>query len=663
MSRRESRIPKRRSEDQHSTRPSAEPRARVATPSGGQPLRADTLVSMEARFGHDFSRVRVHSDAGAQEAARALRAHAYTSGHDISFGAGRYDPDSAQGRRLLGHELSHVVQQERGGVAAPAGTGAVTLVPADHPSEQAAEAAADAALAGRSAGEIAGTVGTAGTAAIQLWPWDDEPSGGGGSLWDSIGGAASAVYEGYQKSTDFKGAAAGVGELMDMMSDASDKGNQKMVEDAKGIPVLEQLAEGSAWFSNLTTQVTSGAVKGAADVVGGVAHGMFHPIDAASGMLGILEHNSTAPFLGSTLKAGHGLWDLAVNGGGQYGNSLGEVANSVFNPLKQQEDDAAYNAQLIKGIIAPGEEEKGGGWQAWQDRPVEAGTRALMNVLPFLLGGEGKTPGAVEPPPPTVRTPYAPPGVPAPPSFRPAIPSVRPGFVDPHVPTVPSPGVPPEIIPGPATLPSPGVLPPETIPVPRTPTSPGLGPIELPPVTEPGMPTLPGLNPGRTPTIPGLGPLGPELPPLTEPGMPTLPGLNPGRTPTIPGFGPLGPELPLPTLKPGFWPFEWPDIIPESPPPSSGRPVPSSFPEVPSFPESQFPGSRPGSLGVEPQAPSGRPTAPPNAGHELDIAREQRLAEHNRLLEQQGLGVFPPAPAPFRATRPFPLDPLRPEHF
>jgi hypothetical protein len=60
------------------------------------------------------------------------------------------------------------------------------------------------------------------------------------------------VYEGSQKSTDFKGAAAGVGELIDMMSQSSDKGNQKMVEQARGIPVLEQLAEGSAWISNIS---------------------------------------------------------------------------------------------------------------------------------------------------------------------------------------------------------------------------------------------------------------------------------------------------------------------------------------------------------------------------------------------------------------------------
>jgi hypothetical protein len=628
-------------------------RAERGARSSGSPLSPAAASEMSARFGHDFSQVRVHADAAAQAAAADLRADAFTIGSDIVFGAGAAPEATEAGRRLLAHELAHVVQQARGGPADLDAVSDAAIPHPEHASEHAAAAAATAALEGRAAGELAGRVATGGAAVVQRWPWDDEPASGGGdsggSLWDSVtgavGGAATAVYEGYQSATDFKGAAAGVGELMDMMSESSDKGNQKMVEQAKGIPVLEQLAEGSAWISNISTQATAGAVKGAADVVGGVAHGMFHPIDAASGMLGLLEHNSPVPFLGSTLKAGHGLWDLAVNDGGQYGNSLGEVANSVFNPLKQQQDDAAYNQQLVTGILAPGDPDKGGGWQAWEDRPVEAGTRALMNVLPFLLGGEGKTPPPIEAPPPTLRTPFAPPGVPAPPSFRPNIPSVRPGVIDPHAPTLPSPAFPPDILPGPATQPSPGILPPST----RTPTIPGLGPIELPPLTEPGMPSFPGLGPGRTPTIPGLGPI--DIPPLTEPGIPSFPGIGPGRTPTIPGLNPFVPEFP-------------PELLPQAPP-SSGRPVPSSFPEVPSFPSSEFPSppSSRGLRGVEPEVPSGRPTVPPNAGHELDLVREQQLAEQNRRLEEQGLGVFPPAPAPFRTTPPFPFEPFRPERF
>jgi len=70
---------------------------------------------MEPRFGHDFSRVRVHTDGAAANAARAVRARAYTIGQDIVFGSGEYAPATTEGQRLLAHELTHVVQQNAGG--------------------------------------------------------------------------------------------------------------------------------------------------------------------------------------------------------------------------------------------------------------------------------------------------------------------------------------------------------------------------------------------------------------------------------------------------------------------------------------------------------------------------------------------------------------------
>jgi hypothetical protein len=66
---------------------------------------------MEQRFGHDFSRVRVHSGADAEQSALDVNANAYTVGHNIVFGAGRLAPGTYEGRRLIAHELTHVVQQ------------------------------------------------------------------------------------------------------------------------------------------------------------------------------------------------------------------------------------------------------------------------------------------------------------------------------------------------------------------------------------------------------------------------------------------------------------------------------------------------------------------------------------------------------------------------
>jgi hypothetical protein len=83
----------------------------------GRPLEPSTRRSMEARFGYDFSGVRVHDDARAAATASAIDAAAFTVGEDVVFGAGRYDPASLAGRHLLAHELAHIVQQagRRGG--------------------------------------------------------------------------------------------------------------------------------------------------------------------------------------------------------------------------------------------------------------------------------------------------------------------------------------------------------------------------------------------------------------------------------------------------------------------------------------------------------------------------------------------------------------------
>ena len=93
------------------------PVVREVLGSPGRPLDAQTRAFMEPRFGHDFGQVRVHTDERAAESARAVNAHAYTVGRDVVFGAGRYSPGTQEGRRLLAHELAHVVQQGSGAEA------------------------------------------------------------------------------------------------------------------------------------------------------------------------------------------------------------------------------------------------------------------------------------------------------------------------------------------------------------------------------------------------------------------------------------------------------------------------------------------------------------------------------------------------------------------
>jgi len=80
--------------------------------SAGQPLQSDTREFMERRFGQDFGRVRIHSDAPAAKSAGEINAKAYTAGNNIVFGEGQYQPATIEGKSLLAHELTHVVQQE-----------------------------------------------------------------------------------------------------------------------------------------------------------------------------------------------------------------------------------------------------------------------------------------------------------------------------------------------------------------------------------------------------------------------------------------------------------------------------------------------------------------------------------------------------------------------
>ena len=79
--------------------------------SSGQPLNLETRTFMESRFNHDFKQVRVHTDSKANESARTINALAYTVGQDIVFDSNHYEPDTTNGKQLIAHELTHVVQQ------------------------------------------------------------------------------------------------------------------------------------------------------------------------------------------------------------------------------------------------------------------------------------------------------------------------------------------------------------------------------------------------------------------------------------------------------------------------------------------------------------------------------------------------------------------------
>jgi hypothetical protein len=102
---------------------------------------------MEPSFGHDFSRVRVHTDTKASDSARAVSARAFTLGQSIYFDSGEYRPETLAGKRLLAHELAHTIQQR----AVDAGVQHFSndrVAPESHPLEDEADRAAEKVIEG-----------------------------------------------------------------------------------------------------------------------------------------------------------------------------------------------------------------------------------------------------------------------------------------------------------------------------------------------------------------------------------------------------------------------------------------------------------------------------------------------------------------------------------
>jgi hypothetical protein len=128
----------------HSEPSTAPPIVREALHLPGRSLDSATRAFMEPRFGHDFGQVRVHTDAKAAKAARAMNALAYTVGRDIFFANSQYDLGPTAGDGILAHELAHVVQQKGERIAA----GETLEMGAPEPCERQADAAARAIRGG-----------------------------------------------------------------------------------------------------------------------------------------------------------------------------------------------------------------------------------------------------------------------------------------------------------------------------------------------------------------------------------------------------------------------------------------------------------------------------------------------------------------------------------
>lgn len=106
--------------------------------SPGQPLDGETRAFFEPRFGHDFGKVRVHTDRRAAESALAIHALAYTVGRDVVFAEGQFAPKTEAGKQLLAHELFHTLQQQTASPSQSLSVGGVS----EHSEAEAEHAAA-----------------------------------------------------------------------------------------------------------------------------------------------------------------------------------------------------------------------------------------------------------------------------------------------------------------------------------------------------------------------------------------------------------------------------------------------------------------------------------------------------------------------------------------
>ncbi|ONI73377.1 hypothetical protein ALI144C_46590 [Actinosynnema sp. ALI-1.44] len=117
---------------------------------GGSPLPAQVRTQMESGLGQSLGDVRLHTDATAASLSNQLGARAFTTGNDVFFNTGAYNPESTEGYQTLAHEVTHTLQQSAGPVAGTAvSPGLAVSDPHDH-DERAAHATAERLTAERS---------------------------------------------------------------------------------------------------------------------------------------------------------------------------------------------------------------------------------------------------------------------------------------------------------------------------------------------------------------------------------------------------------------------------------------------------------------------------------------------------------------------------------
>jgi Domain of unknown function (DUF4157) len=315
-----------------------------------RPLDAITRAHFEPLLGHDLSQVRIYPDSAAPT---ELGAAAFTVGDDVIFAPGRYAPGTSAGQRLLGHELTHVVQQ-RSAPSPDAGVGQRS----DH-AEREAEHAAERLAAGAS---VAVQAVPSAALAPGLLDWAEEAvsdvggfvSDAGSAVadvasdaWDVTKEVGSDIYSGMKQNAGLvKEGTHWLEGGIDWLEGEASSGAHWLADKAEGIPVLSDVADAGAWAVDQQAQFTGGILKGATGLLGGVGSMIADPVDAVMGLEKMAEHIPMG--VPNPFKMAHGLYDVVANDA-----DIGDVANKTLNPLASMEDDAAFFGQMAKGIARP----------------------------------------------------------------------------------------------------------------------------------------------------------------------------------------------------------------------------------------------------------------------------------------------------------------------
>src|SRR5215831_13441765 len=179
--------------------------------SSSQSLDSETRAFMEMQFGFDFGDVRIHSNSLAAESSEAIDAHAYTLGQDIVFGEGEYSPNSSDGRKLLAHELTHVVQQAS---ATGPCAGELSISEPTDEAEMAAEIAAEQVAGSRPTTRETSSHESVNPGTVHRDSDSDEDDTGGSDFLSAGLELAGDLIPGAGLVTAPVGAALGAGEAM-----------------------------------------------------------------------------------------------------------------------------------------------------------------------------------------------------------------------------------------------------------------------------------------------------------------------------------------------------------------------------------------------------------------------------------------------------------------